>query len=320
MESQFVLEDKYIYVSYNGRKYSISSPYLKVLKAKHEFKNKNYLIVQLDQDLDVDEKIEEFIRNVRNMDEYSKEILMKNSKNWYGKKWDIYTLDSMTRYPIDEQKGVIYMKMIIDKEDKELNRQIDTLEKIVESNHEVYISVDTYFKGLRWSREVFTEEWYLSDFRILEEERDMIETIISRIHQPEENHVEHVEHVPEEKVEEVEQVERVERVQEEKVEDVEPVECVEHVERVEHVQEEKVEDVQHVEHIEQVQEEEHIQEHVLPHVLPHVGQEEEDNDFLPPKKVEDVRCRKKSVEEQSIKSSGSKRVKKVFTFHGKHLN
>ncbi len=319
MESQFVLEDKYIYVSYNGRKYSISSPYLKVLKAKHEFKNKNYLIVQLDQDLDVDEKIEEFIRNVRNMDEYSKEILMKNSKNWYGKKWDIYTLDSMTRYPIDEQKGVIYMKMIIDKEDKELNRQIDTLEKIVESNHEVYISVDTYFKGLRWSREVFTEEWYLSDFRILEEERDMIETIISRIHQPEENHVEHVEHVPEEKVEEVEQVERVERVQEEKVEDVEPVECVEHVERVEHVQEEKVEDVQHVEHIEQVQEEEHIQEHVLPHVLPHVGQEEEDNDFLPPKKVEDVRCRKKSVEEQSIKSSGSKRVKKVFTFHGKHL-
>ncbi len=321
MESQFVLEDKYIYVSYNGRKYSISSPYLKVLKAKHEFKNKNYLIVQLDQDLDVDEKIEEFIRNVRNMDEYSKEILMKNSKNWYGKKWDIYTLDSMTRYPIDEQKGVIYMKMIIDKEDKELNRQIDTLEKIVESNHEVYISVDTYFKGLRWSREVFTEEWYLSDFRILEEERDMIETIISRIHQPEENHVDQeekvdhvesvecVEHV--ESVEPVEHVERVEHVPEEKVDHVESVECVEPVERVQ----EKIEEVQRVECVEHVQEEEDAQ-HVLPHV---VQEEEEKNDFLPPKKVEDVRRRKKSVEEQSIKSSGSKRVKKVFTFHGKHL-
>ena len=42
---KFELEDKYIYVNKNNNKYVVKSPYLKVLKAKHEFKNKNYLIV-----------------------------------------------------------------------------------------------------------------------------------------------------------------------------------------------------------------------------------------------------------------------------------
>ena len=53
----------------------------------------------------------QLISFMRYMDEYSKEVLVNNSKNWYGKKWDIYTLDSMTRYPIDEQKGIFYMKI-----------------------------------------------------------------------------------------------------------------------------------------------------------------------------------------------------------------
>ncbi len=185
---KFELEDKYIYVDKNNNKYVVKSPYLKVLKAKHEFKNKNYLIVQLDQDLDVDEQIDAFIKKIRAIDEYSKEILLNNSKNWYGKKWDIYTLDSMTRYPIDEQKGVLYMKIIINKEDKELNKSIETLEKIVENNKEVYISVKTFFKGLRWSREIFTEEWYLEDFNILEEENEdlILENLIKNIE--EKNH------------------------------------------------------------------------------------------------------------------------------------
>ncbi len=180
---KFELEDKYIYVDKNNNKYVVKSPYLKVLKAKHEFKNKNYLIVQLDQDLDVDEQIDAFIKKIRAIDEYSKEILLNNSKNWYGKKWDIYTLDSMTRYPIDEQKGVLYMKIIINKEDKELNKSIETLEKIVENNKEVYISVKTFFKGLRWSREIFTEEWYLEDFNILEEDNEdlILENLIKNI-------------------------------------------------------------------------------------------------------------------------------------------
>ncbi len=180
---KFELEDKYIYVNDNNDKYVIKSPYLKVLKAKHEFKNKNYLIVQLDQDLDIDEQIDNFIKKIRAIDEYSKEILLNNSKNWYGKKWDIYTLDSMTRYPIDEQKGLLYMKIIINKEDKELNKSIETLEKILENNKEVYISIETYFKGLRWSREIFTEEWYLKDFSILEEENEdlIIENLIKNI-------------------------------------------------------------------------------------------------------------------------------------------
>ncbi len=181
---KFELEDKYIYVNNNDNsKYMVKSPYLKVLKAKHEFKNKNYLIVQLDQDLDTDEQMDSFIKKIRAIDEYSKEILLNNSKNWYGKKWDIYTLDSMTRYPIDEQKGILYMKIIINKENKDLNKNIETLEKIIENNKEVYISVQTFFKGLRWSREIFTEEWYLEDFIILEEENDdlLLENLIKNI-------------------------------------------------------------------------------------------------------------------------------------------
>ncbi len=186
---KFELEDKYIYVNKNNNKYVVKSPYLKVLKAKHEFKNKNYLIVQLDQDLDVDEQMDAFIKKIRAIDEYSKEILLNNSKNWYGKKWDIYTLDSMTRYPIDEQKGVLYMKIIINKEDKELNKSIETLEKIMENNKEVYISIKTFFKGLRWSREIFTEEWYLEDFNILEEDdQDLIlENLIKNIEESNKN-------------------------------------------------------------------------------------------------------------------------------------
>lgn len=183
---KFELDDKYIYVNNrNNSKYIIKSPYLKVLKANHEFKNKNYLIVQLDQDLDVDEQMDFFIKKIRCMDEYSKEILLNNSKNWYGKKWDIYTLDSMTHYPIDEQKGILYMKIIINKEDKELNKSIETLEKIMKNTKEVYISIKTYFKGLRWSREIFTEEWYLEDFSILEEENDdlLLENLIRNTEQ-----------------------------------------------------------------------------------------------------------------------------------------
>ncbi len=188
---KFELDDKYIYVNnHDNSKYTIKSPYLKVLKAKHEFKNKNYLIVQLDQDLDVDEQIDAFIKKIRSIDEYSKNILLDNSKNWYGKKWYIYTLDSMTRYPIDEQKGVLYMKIIINKEDKELNKSIETLEKIIENNKEVYISVKTYFKGLRWSREVFTEEWYLEDFNILEEDNEdlILENLIKNIEEKKEEY------------------------------------------------------------------------------------------------------------------------------------
>ncbi len=202
---KFELEDKYIYVNQNDNsKYTIKSPYLKVLKAKHEFKNKNYLIVQLDQDLDTDEQIDNFIKKIRTIDEYSKEILLNNSKNWYGKKWDIYTLDSMTRYPIDEQKGVLYMKIIISKEDKELNKSIETLEKIMENNKEVYISIKTFFKGLRWSREIFTEEWYLEDFNILEEDdQDLIlENLIKNIEESNKNIEEKKESLLENKKEE----------------------------------------------------------------------------------------------------------------------
>ena len=195
---EFVLEDKYIYVykkdsqpskgkgprnepskGMTASSYTVKSPYLKVLKAKHEFKNKNYLIVQLDMDLDVDERVEKFVKEIRNMDEISKEILMHNSKAWYGKKWDIFTLDSMTRCPIDEQKGIFYMKIIIDKENKELGKRIETLEKMMEENqsNDLFISLQTSFKGMRWSREIFSEEWYLEDFYVLEEEKEVLDQL-----------------------------------------------------------------------------------------------------------------------------------------------
>lgn len=199
LDFNFVLEDKYIYVTKKGGKEAkeakevksvkgkgiknvqkesliIKSPYLKVLKACHEFKSRYYLIVQLDMDLDVDERVEKFVKEIRNVDEISKEVLMQNSMAWYGKKWDIFTLDSMTRCPIDEQKGIFYMKILIEKENWELWKRVQTLEKLMESEpNNIFISLKTSFKGLRWSREVFSEEWYLEDFYVLEEEKEILD-------------------------------------------------------------------------------------------------------------------------------------------------
>jgi hypothetical protein len=198
LDFNFVLEDKYIYVTKKGGKETnevkgikgkdkgnkkvqketlmVKSPYLKVLKACHEFKSRYYLIVQLDMDLDVDEKVEKFVKEIRNMDEMSKEVLMQNSMTWYGKKWDIFTLDSMTRCPIDEQKGIFYMKILIEKENRDLWKRVQTLEKLMESEpNNIFISMKTSFKGLRWSREVFSEEWYLEDFYVLEEEKEILD-------------------------------------------------------------------------------------------------------------------------------------------------
>ncbi len=199
LDFNFVLEDKYIYVTKKGGKEAkevktvakgkekgnkkvqreplmVKSPYLKVLKACHEFKSRYYLIVQLDMDLDVDEKVEKFVKEIRNVDEMSKEVLMQNSMAWYGKKWDIFTLDSMTRCPIDEQKGIFYMKILIEKENRDLWKRVQTLEKLMESEpNNIFISIKTSFKGLRWSREVFSEEWYLEDFYVLEEEKEILD-------------------------------------------------------------------------------------------------------------------------------------------------
>jgi hypothetical protein len=324
---QFVLEDKYIYVTKEGCKYTITSPYLKVLKAKHEFKNKYYLIVQLDQDLDIDEKVEDFIKEVRHMDEYSKEMLMTHSKSWYGKKWDIYTLDSMTRYPIDEQKGIFYMKVIIDKEDKEVHRQIQTLEKLVENQGEVYISFDTYFKGLRWSREVFTEEWYLKDFRILEEEKDSFQEMMESLLSKDKVEKKRVEKEDIKEVEEVEVKEVEVKEEEVKEEEVKEEEVKEEVREVkEEVREVKVEEIRE----EEVKEEEiRIKREnessqclfYQPFIQLNEGLDKniQLNEHLVP--FEEVKEIKKKIEKKSKDeiSVSSKKIKKVFTLHGRVL-
>jgi hypothetical protein len=323
----FVFEDKYIYVNLgnsessrlnaldvnkNNQKYKITSPYLKVLKAKHEFKNKNYLIVQLDQDLDVDEKVEHFIKKIRYIDEYSKEVLVNNSKNWYGKKWDIYTLDSMTRYPIDEQKGLFYMKIIIDKEDKDLNQRIQTLEKIVENSQEVYICVETYFKGLRWSREVFTEEWYLDDFKILEEEKDEIEELLENIIlKKDSKKKEEIENIQNKKVEEISkfEVQQIENIQKEELQNLE----------VEGIQNLEVEEIQNLEVEEILNFENEEIENIEVKEIFNLENEVEQNLKIEEIQNKNIKKNKKDKfdSNQSVSSSSSKKIKKIFTLHGK---
>jgi hypothetical protein len=302
---KFELEDKYIYVNDNNDKYVIKSPYLKVLKAKHEFKNKNYLIVQLDQDLDIDEQIDNFIKKIRAIDEYSKDILLNNSKNWYGKKWDIYTLDSMTRYPIDEQKGLLYMKIIINKEDKELNKSIETLEKILENNKEVYISIETYFKGLRWSREIFTEEWYLKDFSILEEENEdlIIENLIKNIEEKniskseeKENNI--IENNENNIIENEENKIEIEENEENKIEIQENEENKIEIQENNQYKEEYIENIEYVENVEKINE-------FISNNIENKNHKKNKN-----KKIE-------KEDDKSVFSTTSSKVKKRFILNGK---
>jgi hypothetical protein len=178
LQYDFVPKDRYIY-GYQSLEdqtvFTIKSPYLKVLKTCHQFKSKSYFIVALEQDLDADEDVERFIGKIRKMDDLSKECILKNAMKWYGKSWDIFTIDSMTRYPIDEQRGEFYMKLILPSDDGEyskLYQKIADLEaRVVESGgRDLYVSMTIYFRGIKWSRETFTEEWYLEDFTLLEEE------------------------------------------------------------------------------------------------------------------------------------------------------
>ncbi len=332
LQYNFVLEDKYIYIlDKKGNKHIISSPYLKVLKAKYEFKNKNYLIIQLDQDLDVDEKVENFIKEIRYADEFTKDILMNKSKEWYGKKWDIYTLDSMTRFPIDEQKGLLYMKLIIPKDDKDLNERIKTLEKILEKAYEekrdLYISIHSYFKGIRWSREVFSEEWYLEDFKVLEEEKDFIDSLFN-------NHIDNVEenNIEENEIEEdkenilVEEDKENNLVEEDKennlVEEVKENNLVEEIK--ENIQENEI-NIENENIIKENIENEIVKENIFiqeneENIVNNEIEKEEKNIIIEEESKEIRKKEKKSRKEHissNISTTSSKRIKKRFLFDGK---
>ena len=166
-----VKEDRYIYVENdNNQRFETKTPFLRVLKPFHTHKNKNYLILEISEDLDFSNETSDFIYIINKIHEYSQENIKAESKIWFNKEFDIYELDNMVKRPVEESRSTSYIKIVIPN-DEEIENRLLSLSK------DSYISCNIEFIGLKISREMLSEEWGLIGFMTQREmdEKHMIE-------------------------------------------------------------------------------------------------------------------------------------------------
>ena len=148
------IDNRYIHTYYGNEDsyFNMSIPLLKILKKMYENNNKTYLILELNEDMDFDDEIKNFINKINKIHEICQEETLINSDKWFGKKFDIFDLDRIIKRPIETQKNINYIKLIIEP------HIFDSLISYTKNN----ITCDIYFKGLKITRGNMVEEWYIS--------------------------------------------------------------------------------------------------------------------------------------------------------------
>lgn len=144
----------------NEKNFMFETPFLKVLKPLHISNSKKnielnkYIILETLNNL---ENNNEFMIVINKIHEISQENIKKNSKSWFNLELDDFGLDMKVRRPIDNQKNIQFIKIIIGNDQLLLNK-INNLEK------NTYISMKIKYSGLRVLSDNLIEEWELIDF------------------------------------------------------------------------------------------------------------------------------------------------------------
>jgi len=157
-------EDRYIYVKNRKTEenFRIETPFLKVLKPVHNFLDKSYIILSINNDFDFNDEVNDFVYIINKLHEFSQENIKVDSKKWFGKDFDIFDLDNIVKRPIEEHKNNNYIKLVIVGSDV-MENKLSSLEK------DMYIKCNIEFHGLKISRDTLMEEWYVTDFITQEE-------------------------------------------------------------------------------------------------------------------------------------------------------
>lgn len=152
-------EDRYIYVKNrdSSDRFRVETPFLKVLKPVHNYKDKSYIILSVNNDFDFNDEVNDFVYMINKIHEFSQENIKLDSKKWFGKDFDIFDLDNIVKRPIEEHKSNNYIKLVINNSDV-MEQKLANLEK------EMYIKCSIEFNGLKISRETLMEEWYVMDY------------------------------------------------------------------------------------------------------------------------------------------------------------
>ena len=144
----------------NEKNFMFETPFLKVLKPLHISNSKKnielnkYIIIETLNNL---ENNNEFMIVINKIHEISQENIKKNSKSWFNLELDDFGLDMKVRRPIDSQKNIQFIKIIIGN-DQLLLTKINNLDK------NTYISMKIKYNGLRVLSDNLIEEWELIDF------------------------------------------------------------------------------------------------------------------------------------------------------------
>jgi hypothetical protein len=160
----FDLNERFVHVKdENGNYFQCQTPFLKVLKPIHTTLNKKktvakkYIILEINDDLDFNNQIAEFMLIINKIHETSQEKIREKSLEWFNTEFDDIGLDIKVRRPIDQQKDNEFIRISIPK-NSELENEISNLSK------GSYILSNIIFKGLKISNDLIMEEWEIKNF------------------------------------------------------------------------------------------------------------------------------------------------------------
>ena len=160
----FELNERFVNVKDENENYfKCQTPFLKVLKPIHTTLNKKktvakkYIILEINDDLDFNNQIAEFMTIINKIHETSQEKIREKSLEWFNTEFDDIGLDIKVRRPIDQQKDNEFIRISIPK-NSDLENEISNL------NKGTYILSNIIFKGLKISSDLIIEEWEITDF------------------------------------------------------------------------------------------------------------------------------------------------------------
>ena len=215
----FELSERFVNVKDdNGNYFQCQTPFLKVLKPIHTTLNKKktvakkYIILEINDDLDFNNQIAEFMLVINKIHETSQEKIREKSIEWFNTEFDDIGLDIKVRRPIDQQKDNEFIRISIPK-NLDLENEINNLTK------GSYILSNIIFKGLKISNDLITEEWEIKDF-ITQENYELLnkkEYIDNNL-----TDIEVISHILEEEhIEKNDEVENMKKVLEDNLENIE---------------------------------------------------------------------------------------------------
>ena len=169
----FVLNDRFIHVKdENGNYFECQTPFLKVLKPIHTTLNKKktiakkYVILEINDELDFNNQIGEFMFIINKIHETCQEKIKEKSLQWFNTEFDEIGLDIKVRRPFDQQKDNEFIRISMPK-NFEMEDEISKLKGS-------YILCNIIFKGLKISNDYIMEEWEIKDF-ISQEKYDQLQ-------------------------------------------------------------------------------------------------------------------------------------------------